>query len=395
MRFSIVHMGTGIMSIPPGGVGAAENAIYELSKVLVQHGYDVDIIDIKSSIDRGKTGIVFHEVKIPSMCDAHPLLQVLSFAWRTIPELYGLKKEKPIDIIHTHSQFTGMSVLIAKRLFGWKVPVIYTIHSAERILNPNLSNVFKHVAECLVLRMSDHIITPTESIKRRLISHFGLSSSRITSIPHGIELNKISPVHPSPEMENPVIFYPARIGRGKNQMTLLKAMVFIHKLVPGAKCVIAGPVVDGRYFSYLKKFVRENNLTSRVEFTGALPRWKIYELYEKASVVVFPTLYETQGMVLIEAMAFGVPVIASNIGPIRDIAELRNGSAILIDPHDLEELGNAIIRVIRNGKLREELCRKGRESVRRYFAWDRIARRTTDTYEMVVTLFTGCTRGPN
>jgi len=384
VRFNIVHMGTGIMSIPPGGIGAAENAIYELSKELVQHGYGVDIIDMKSNVSRGETGIVFHEVRVPSLCDAHPLLQVLSFAWRTIPELYGLKKEKPVDIIHTHSQFTGVSALLAKRLFRWKVPVIYTIHSAERILNPNLSNVFKHVAECLVLRMSDHIITPTESIRRRLISHFGLSSSRITSIPHGIELNKISPVHPLPEMENPVILYPARIGRGKNQMTLLKAMVFILKLVPGVRCVIAGPVVDGRYFSYLKKFVKENNLTSRVEFTGALPRWKIYELYEKASAVVFPTLYETQGMVLIEAMAFGVPIVASDIGPIRDIVGLEEGSAILVNPNDPEELGNAIIRVIRNGKLREEMSYKGRELVRRYFAWDRIARRIAGTYQVLI-----------
>jgi glycosyltransferase involved in cell wall biosynthesis len=381
---NVVHIGTGVMSIPPRGVGAVENAIYELSKMMVHHGHSVAIIDIKSNVDRGKTGIGFYEVKIPSLCDLHPLFQVLSFAVRVIPPLYRLVKEKEIDIIHTHSQFAGMFVLITKNLFRWKIPLIYTTHSADLILNPNLLNIFKHIAEYVLFRVSDHVTTPTESIKRRLISRFGLPPSKITPIPYGIELNRISPARPSPEIENPIILYPARICKRKNQMALLEAAVSILKIIPGARFVIAGPVVDSRYFSSLKKFTKENNFSSSVEFTGELARMKIYELYRKASAVVFPTLYETQGVVIIEAMAFGVPIVASDIGPIKDVVGLREGSAILIDPQRPEELGSAIIRIIRDGKLRKEISHKSRELVCRYFSWDRITRKTTDTYEQVL-----------
>ncbi len=384
---NIVHIGTGIMSIPPIGVGAVENAIYELSKKLVKYGNSVDIIDIKSNIDRGKTGIVFCEVKIPSLCDVHPLLQVLSFAYSTIPKLYYLLKEKPVDIIHSHSQFAGLFVLIAKSIFKWHIVILYTTHNTKFILNPSLLNRIKHIAESILLKRIDHIFTPTISVKNTLVSHFGLNSLKITSIHYGLEVEKIKEYinyNKSNREKRHIVMYPARICRRKNQLALVRASIGVLKEVPDTMFIFAGPVDEKGYFNSLQKFIKENNLTSNIEFTGPLPRQKIYELYKKASIFVFPTLYETQGIVLIEAMAFGVPVIASDIGPVRDVVGLIEGSAVLIDPQNQEQIAQKIIHVLKDMKLRETLSHKGKKLVKEYFSWDRIAVKTAETYQQLV-----------
>lgn len=381
---NVVHIGTGIMSIPPKGVGAVENAIYDLTDNLSSMGYSVDVIDIKYNIDRGRTGIKFHQVKIPSLCNFHPLPQVISFAFCAIKPLYRLAKNREIDIIHTHSQFVGFFTLLAKRVFGWKTPLLYTTHNVDLLWKPNIMNKIRHFAEFVLIRNCTHIITPTKSIKERLVSRFRLHPSRITSIQYGIDLNKISLNHPKPDRENPIILYPARICRRKNQMALLKASIPVIRKIPEAKFVIAGPVVDSKYFISLKKFTKENNLSRNVKFTGALSKDRVYDLYKKASVVVFPTLYETQGVILIEAMAFGIPLIASDIGPIRDVVSLVQESAMLIDPKSPEEIASAIILIIRDRKIQEEMNKSGKRLVSKYFSWSRIAGQTACLYQRIL-----------
>ncbi len=381
---NVVHIGTGIMSIPPRGVGAVENAIYDLTNNLSSIGCSVDVIDIRYNVDRGKTNVRFYEVKIPSLCDIHPLLQVISFAFCAIKPLYRLAKNRKIDIIHTHSQFVGFFALLAKRLFRWKTPLLYTTHNVDLLWKPNIMNEIRHFAEFMLLRNCDHIITPTKSIKERLVSRFRLHPSRITSIQYGINLNKISPNHPKSNRENPIILYPARICRRKNQLALLKASIPVLKKIPEARFVIAGPVVDRKYFASLKKFTKENNLSRNVEFQEALSKNRVYELYRKASVVAFPTLYETQGVILIEAMAFGIPLIASDIGPIRDVVSLAQGSAILIDPKNPEELAFAIVLILEDKEIRQEISDKGKTLVAEYFSWSKIAEKTADTYGKIL-----------
>ncbi|GAG94441.1 unnamed protein product, partial [marine sediment metagenome] len=110
-----------------------------------------------------------------------------------------------------------------------------------------------------------------------------------------------------------------------------------------------------------------------VEFTGQVSTEQLYRLYHRTTIFVFPTLYESQGVVLVEAMAFGLPVLASKIGPILDVVSLEEGSALLIDPYNTEEIAQAIIKLFHDEALRSELSVKGRKLTSSRFPWSRIA----------------------
>ncbi|MCL0041198.1 glycosyltransferase [Dehalococcoidia bacterium] len=99
---------------------------------------------------------------------------------------------------------------------------------------------------------------------------------------------------------------------------------------------------------------------------------------------VFPTLYETQGRPVLEAMAFGLPAIVSKIGPIEDIVKLEEGSAILVNPNDPNEIADAILQVLRNQALSRQMSIKGRKLAGN-FDWKTIAEKLGRIYETVLT----------
>lgn len=381
-----MHIGTGIMSVPTVGAGAVENSIYELAAHLVRRGLKVDIIDIKNSkAVRGNIGAVYHEVKIPALCDLHPVFQVISFSFLAIPRLYSLVKDGLVDIIHTHSQFSGILVLVSKIIFRWNIPLIYTTHNSNLILNPTITNKIRRICEYLVFRFSDKIIALTETIREKLIENIGINPQKITQIHIGIEMDKIEELRINSRDEDYfTVLYPARVCSWKNQMALLEASIKVLKEIPNTRFIIAGPIVEKGYFTQLVRFVKKNRLESNIKFTGELPREKIYKLYGKADVVAFPTLMEVQPVALLEAMAFGVPVVASNISQIRDIIKLLEGSALLVSPYSSVDLGRGIVQIIRNESLQKELSYKGRRIAQEYFSWDIIATKTANTYQMLI-----------
>ncbi|MCL0091510.1 glycosyltransferase family 4 protein, partial [Dehalococcoidales bacterium] len=178
-----------------------------------------------------------------------------------------------------------------------------------------------------------------------------------------------------------IIFYPARICPRKNQLALIKAIPEVLKKISPVKVILAGPIEDKRYLQNIKEFSEKQGID--IEIRNEIPREEVYELYQKAKLFVFPTFSEILPAVLLEAMAFGMPVVASKIGPIEDIVKLEPGSAILIDPNNPDEIAEAIIRVLENEELRKELSRKGRKLVLEHFRWEQIANEILKVYDQV------------
>jgi len=299
-------------------------------------------------------------------------------------KLRRLVKSSSIDIIHTHSQFPAAAVLLANRLFGWNIPHVHTIHNAYVVMRPTLGNRLKHILEVIVLKKTTHIVALTDTIRRQLISNFGVDSARITVIPNGVEVEDIARfIAQNPRQTGPgrMVFCPARICLRKNQMVVLQAAPEVLNIYPETKFIFVGPIVERSYFSSLSKFVLDKNLSHAVEFAGEVSRERLYNLYQNATVFALPTLYEMHALVVIEAMAFGLPVIASRIGPIEDTVKLEEGSAILVDPNSPDEIADAIIRVFENEALRRELSTKGEKLVSQRFTWRQIATETLKLYD--------------
>jgi len=386
----VIHVATGGYSVPPTGAGGAEKVIYSLTEHLSRLGCDVSVIDIKAKEHQEpKSGVTFHEVWEPPLADKgflRHVIRVSIFAILAIFKTRHLIKNGEIDIIHTHNQFSAAAILVANKVFHWNIPHVHTTHNSYLVMRPTLTNKLKNILEVIVFKKANHIIAQTDTVRQQLTSKFNVSSARITVIPNGVELEDITEfMGNNPDQGSPskVVLCPARICPRKNQLSLMKAIPTVLKAHPEVKFVFVGPVENKAYFDTLHKFATDENLSRIVEFTGEVPRERLYALYQDSAVFALPTLYESGLLVHLEAMAFGLPVIISRIDTIENTLEAEKGSAMLIDPNNQSEIADAIIKVLGDETLRQELSNKGKKLVWEKFNWRQIATETLNLYNRV------------
>ena len=162
---------------------------------------------------------------------------------------------------------------------------------------------------------------------------------------------------------------------GKNRTTLLKAFAELRRRGVEQKLVVAGQ----RAWNYGDDFrlAEDLGLKGHVIFTGYVAPEEMPALYNAADLFVFPSLYEGFGLPVLEAMACGVPVVASNVS---SIPEVTGDAALLVDPRDAEALCDAMERILKDADLSASLRQRGLERAST-FSWERAARETIEVYE--------------
>jgi 1,4-alpha-glucan branching enzyme len=389
----IVHVGpVGSIGVQPTGTGGIEKAVYFIARYQGELGHDVRVIDIRADVHKKLTSVIkFHELWVPPLKDkgaVRHLIRVAFFCAGMILILWRLNRGKKIDIIHTHHQFPVAAARLARKLMRCKTPIVHTVHNPW-ILYTDISHRVGNSFETSSLKRVDHVTMPTDYIRRELISRFGIEPSRTSRVYYGINMEDITGyIQNNPGKaglnHDKIVFCAARIQPRKNQMAVVKAAPGILAACPQAKFIFSGPFDDQEYHLAMLKFVRENRLSEKVEFTGAVPQEALYNFYSIATIFVFPTLYEIQPVAIPEAMAFGLPVAASRIGPIEDMANLAKGCSLLFDPENTEEITSVIVRLLQDEKLRRTLAAKGAELAREKFTWEQSAREMLQVYDKVL-----------
>jgi glycosyltransferase involved in cell wall biosynthesis len=128
--------------------------------------------------------------------------------------------------------------------------------------------------------------------------------------------------------------------------------------------------------------IAQSSLEKQTAFTGLVSDDRLIELYQRASLFVFPSLYEGFGLPVLEAMACGCPVICSNVSSLPEVA---GDAAVLVDPKDAAKLADEMARVLTDESLQDELRRRGIRQASR-FPWERTARETVAVYKRVAGL---------
>ena len=218
------------------------------------------------------------------------------------------------------------------------------------------------------------------------MSEFNLAPAKISQIFSGVAVDEIEEFlshRTEPAHQSNIILCVGTVSSRKNQFTAVKAIPKVTAAHPEVKFVFAGPTAEEKYLQLIKKFVADNELSPWVDFRGEVTKQELYKLYSEATLFLFPSLAESQGLVLVEAMAFGLPVIASTIEPFVDVANQEEGSAILVDPHDVDGLAAAIIRLLEDSSLRESMSQKAKRVARNY-SWEQVATRTLALYKKLL-----------
>jgi glycosyltransferase involved in cell wall biosynthesis len=230
------------------------------------------------------------------------------------------------------------------------------------------------------LARADRIIVVSHSVREHLSLHRPTLSKKTRVVHHGVA--RAAPI----ERHTAEIFLQERVGLQSSQpffLTVGAVQVrknlknLAHALQPLAEAhlVIAGN--DGYGADEIRQFIQQQGLAGRVHFTGHLRSDELRLLYSSAVALAFPSLEEAFGMPILEAMSCGCPVITSNVSAMPEVA---GDAAILVDPQNVAQLGEAMRTVFRNPNVAAALRAKGLQRAAE-FSWEKCAKETWAVYQ--------------
>jgi D-inositol-3-phosphate glycosyltransferase len=302
------------------------------------------------------------------------------------------EEEKPYDLIYSHYWLSAVVGLWMK--FRFDIPLVHTFHTLAFLKNKAVGGL-EHTSRIqteqdLVLRADKILSTSTEE-KRSLIRESGVYPGNIDVIYPGINQELFHPVGDKSVFaetgyreQDRILLYVGRIEPVKGLMSVIDAFDIMQKkntsLFGRLKLVVIGGGEKGRDFvknpeiMRIQNAVREKELEEQVVFLGSKNQSELKKYYSAADALIVPSLYESFGLVVLEALACGTPVLVSQIGKMRTIVkEGRNGFCFL--PNSPDSLSDCIEYFYSNtGKLwpKETI----RNDIINAFSWERTAEET-------------------
>ena len=242
--------------------------------------------------------------------------------FRNFRYLLKVIRENNINVIHYHHRIFSLFVPFIK-MFNPRVKIIYTAHS---VFNDK-KNLY--LPADFYIAVSKEAKSDLESLKRR----------NIRIIPHGIEIDNSQFNYTNNEIEN--IGCVGRLEEQKGIFILIEAFEDLSSKFENLKLILRG---DGKLKNEIKSFITHKNLSEKIILDS--PKYRIEDIYQDIDLLVLPaTGLEGFGLILIEAMKMGIPVIGTNVGGIRSV--INNGNnGLLIEPGNKKELVNAIEKMM-------------------------------------------------
>ncbi len=312
-------------------------------------------------------------------------LNIIWYRWR-LP-LYTTYFSGQVDIYH------GPDFALPPT--GKTLRKVVTVHDLAFLEHPEYAvpslaaTLGKVVPEAVAA--ADVVCTVSQEVSRTLIKHFHTPREKLTVIPNGVSpyFRRITdPIllqstHHKFGLKHPFVLGVGTLEPRKNHIGLIKAFYQAQKKKNGpAMLALAGG--KGWLYEETMQLVEELKLTKKVRFLGRVTDLELVTLYSMADVFAFPSFAEGFGVPPLEAMACGVPVITSNTS---SLPEVVGNAGLLVDPHNTGELSTAIMRILGDKQLQEDLRQKGYERVK-HFTWQEAARKMLTVYQK---LFEGVT----
>ena len=286
------------------------------------------------------------------------------------------REEKP-DIVHTHNTQPFIDGTIGSILAG--VPVrIHTDHARDF---PDKRRYM--YAEYVMSQFVDRVVAVSEHTKQNLVRFEHIDGNKIDLIPNGIDGAKYAmPIDRQKKMKElniptgkgPILGVGVRLSKQKGITYLLKAMKILSADFPNVVLLIAG---EGDLRESLEKEAIDLGIEEYVLFLG--PRLDVNELLKIFDVYVLPSLWEGMPLVLLEAMAASLPIVATNVGGNPEVV-VNKVNGFLVEPGDVRALYQSIKSILKNGELREQFSKSSQERFRQRFNVDVMVKRYERLY---------------
>lgn len=309
------------------------------------------------------------------------------------------------DIIHSHYWMSGVAAEQLKS--AWNTPLIHMYHTLVLMKNrvartpEEVEGDYRLEGERRILQIADRIIAATPAEQSQLEFLYGANSKKLRVIPPGVDLSRFYPI-PRDEarevvgvpIKNRMILFVGRIEPLKGLETLIRAVAWMQQsselvCCPHSLVIVGGDPEESELsvnaeMARLQNLVKSLGLRDFVLFLGKRDQESLPYYYSAADVVVVPSHYESFGMVALEAMACGTPVVASQVGGLAFLVQ-DGVTGFVVPDGEPEILGNRLKELILNPDLRDRLGQQANRLAQSY-SWERIAGEIKSVYQELLNL---------
>jgi D-inositol-3-phosphate glycosyltransferase len=306
-------------------------------------------------------------------------------------------------VIHSHYWLSGWAARDLRA--AWGAPIVQMFHTLGHFKNliaaPSERESDRRIeVEREIMQFADRLIAATPIEKSEMMTAYGAEETRIAVVPPGVDRRLFHPI-PRPEAQahfgmppnHHMVLFVGRIQPLKGIDILIRAMKRVTEQMPNWRqdlcmCIIGSDGSDGANTNQtemkrLEQLRNELGIGDLVMFMGAKDQDQLVWHYSAADVVVMPSHYESFGMVALEAMACGTPVIGADVGGLS--FSIQNGyNGFLVPGRDPDALADKILLLIKHPFLRDQLGEQARQTTERY-DWPNIANEILDVYRLVHT----------
>jgi glycogen synthase len=311
---------------------------------------------------------------------------------------------KDVDVVHCHTWYTHLAGCLAKQLTGARL--VLTTHSLEphRPWKVEQLGAAYHASswvERTAYQNADGVIAVSEAMREDVHQLYGVPYERIRIIHNGIDLNQYRPTRDPAVLARygidagkQFVLFVGRITRQKGIIHLVHALKHLHAGVQVVLCAGAPDTPEiGREMAEEVKQARTQTTNEIIWLEQIVPKEDIIPLYTQAALFICPSVYEPFGIINLEAMACGTPVVASAVGGIKEVVvagktgflvPLESRGDADFEPRDPDrfacDLATAVNSLLDDPEARSRMGARARERVEHFFSWTSIARWTCDFY---------------
>ncbi|WP_455392251.1 glycosyltransferase family 4 protein [[Eubacterium] cellulosolvens] len=366
-------------SIPPFDRGGIQTHIAELSKALSVKGVETHVFIVgkgskKPGNELKRKNLYVHPIR----CVPLPRLTFGEYMSYSLNCARHIKKYN-LDLVHGHSMYS----------FGYaltkKLPYIATLHGTQYnefknslLYGASPNHIITDFSSMLMERYSgkraDRVIVVSHENRRDVISQYGIPEEKIITIPNGVTVSRFQPS----TCNSKTIIFVGRLHERKGIDKLLESFSKVLDVEPEAVLKIVG---SGEDESRLKQLATKLKLGSKnLQFLGFVPEKDLPGIYSSSSVFVLPSYYEGFGIVLIEAMSAGLPLISVRTGGATEvIQEGKNGYLV-----DYDNMHEALQKLLIDKSLRVQMGAASRKKVEKEYTWEKIASDVIKVYEELI-----------
>jgi glycogen(starch) synthase len=374
---------------PPRKVGGLATHVYELSKALAERA-EIHVITCSfpgAPPLENVNGAIVHRINVYSAPSPDFLTWSMLMNASLLRAGCELIAERRFDAIHCHDWLVAQASITMKHATG--MPLVATIHSTESGRRHGIYTSYQrviHEIEGWLTYEASRIVCCSWSMVNEVARLFNVPRDKLWMIPNGVdpEIYRPRAIDQSQrdryaDPSERVVLYVGRLVPEKGVNVLIGAVPKILSAHPNAKFIVVGEGYSKEGLSNLTKSLKVDR---KVYFTGYISDDEIKGLLGLADLQVVPSIYEPFGIVCLEGMASGLPVVASDTGGLSEIVE-DGVTGLKVPPDNSEAIAYAVNRLLADGALRRSMAKRARERAVEKFSWKAIADLTKKLYDSV------------